>query len=525
MASGPVDLAGIRGRVTDTSDGTAISGARVAWVPDSAAVVSNARLAYVETDAFGRFSLGPSEGGGAALLVTRTGYTSALLTSPLPVEEVVVQLTRGLEIRGVVVTPEGTPVAGVRIVAAPAGADGRWSYPDDWVGRDVVRAGAVVATSAEDGRFTLAGLPTGHVRLRSSKLGWRPLEPASPPPRSRPEESLPLVDPTTTYAAAGSSNVRIVMRPVCRLSLEAVDADSGAVLRFAQVKLQDVRVVGGQTSSNGWVLAGFDAGDWPTTSKFAVERCVPETWFELPTDAADAAGARIRVAALGYEPVDTQIRPRGPDDLEYMQPQRVSLRRKAEMGTASIALRLGGSPYREPIALRIAEPGTRTGGMYLLGGVDSDGFYRIDLPAGAYQVALGGAPFVPTMQAQWIPLSVSPRRETLNHVDVDAGVLDVHVRSEMGGSLPGARLRITAAAGGAIHSVLVVPPSGRALFDSPDVLVALPIDGTFRVIVAPGDYRLSAGCFGFVDSSWDRISVSSGVIAPIDLALKPEENR
>jgi len=71
-----------------------------------------------------------------------------------------------------------------------------------------------------------------------------------------------------------------------------------------------------------------------------------------------------------------------------------------------------------------------------------------------------------------------------------------------------------------------IRPAGRTVWDASAVSVlALPTDGTLRVMVAPGDHRLSAGCFGFADATLDRVSVTSGVSSDLDISLGPESAR
>ncbi len=79
-----------------------------------------------------------------------------------------VRLSRGIAIRGRVVGPDGEPVAGALVTAAPVDL---WPTRDPWAAPEAA-LGGLPAKSGTDGTFEIGGLPPRHAwTLRASKKG------------------------------------------------------------------------------------------------------------------------------------------------------------------------------------------------------------------------------------------------------------------------------------------------------------------------------------------------------------------
>jgi hypothetical protein len=102
------------------------------------------------TDGDGRFALPSPRGGGALLLVQRSGWLPEVKLVSRRTRHVVLRLVRGGALRGVVTDGVGAPLGGVEVLASS---------------REAVDASSTF--TGEDGRFALEGLRPGRWRLSS----------------------------------------------------------------------------------------------------------------------------------------------------------------------------------------------------------------------------------------------------------------------------------------------------------------------------------------------------------------------
>jgi RNA polymerase sigma-70 factor (ECF subfamily) len=153
-----IDLApsmALRGHVV-AEDGSPIAGARVEldrakidrWDDEGRAV---ALKIDAVTDAAGRFEIASATSGMHKLLVVTDGFAGAIVDADGSADEVVIRLTRVMEIAGVVLRSDGAPFAGTSVTFFPRGA----TEPSAWSGPNWY------ATVRADGSFRAAAMPPG----------------------------------------------------------------------------------------------------------------------------------------------------------------------------------------------------------------------------------------------------------------------------------------------------------------------------------------------------------------------------
>jgi len=204
----------IVGRVTDDA-GAPIAGAQVHAWPQAREL--GRALPDTETDADGRYRLGGIDAGRYEVSARSDDHLRGkrVPVEAPPIGEVVVDLTleRGLAIEGIVLDPAGQPVARATVATEVREVETRGSMR-------MVSGGSKEATTGDDGRFRLGGLPAGvydlEARLHRPRSSYAPGE--------------------ARGIAAGTSGVRIALGLAG--AIEGVVRDGGTGGPVANVRVE-----------------------------------------------------------------------------------------------------------------------------------------------------------------------------------------------------------------------------------------------------------------------------------------------
>lgn len=236
--------------------GSPISGATVGLVGSGGA--------SAQTEGDGIAHLRGLSPGWDLLVVSAPGYGTARVPVNVPSGTVEstqkVELDRGVEVKGVVVSEAGKPIQGARVVARSASAP--------WEPVDVLRDGVV--TDAK-GRFDIPGVPIGSFRFLAVHDDYAP---GSSGVVALAEGSVPAV--------------RIVLSAGAEVSGQVVDT-SGAAAPWARVHVSSQR--GQRGMWGGGVSRAVVAGD---DGRFHIKG-LPRQPMELFADTAQAATESVPV--------------------------------------------------------------------------------------------------------------------------------------------------------------------------------------------------------------------------------------
>lgn len=199
----PTGGAAVTGRVVDVSGGP-IAGA-VVWAVEPATFareVQRPRGAFTTSGPDGRFRLAAG-GGNLSLAASADGYTDGQVDGVAPGQDVEVALWPAATVGGVVVTPDGAPVAGAAV------------WADDGHGEHAGRTGS-------DGRFRFARLAPGRITIAAASATGRGESPGSF--AVRPGQTV--------------DDLRLVLWPAAAVVAHVVRADGtpcgGAEVRLAR---------------------------------------------------------------------------------------------------------------------------------------------------------------------------------------------------------------------------------------------------------------------------------------------------
>lgn len=291
----------LQGTVLDAGSGAPIRGAYVLLAGAGERYVPLARA--WTTDGCGRFEgcLDGVEAGGA-LLVVADGYepTRRALAGLCAGRRACLALTRGREVRGRAVNPEGRGVPGVRVWAHLPGVTFAWPHTDLCV-QVCDRSCGGRAVSDADGRFVLRGLSHGTAyTLRAAARGWLQTGPDGAPGPSS-------LGPTA--AQGGVTLTGCVEAHVVALDAAAREPVGAlANLRLGD-GLGDVRV-----PPHAWLAPGLLRAFEEDSAALRLVALKPRS------GAALAEGPTLRLSAAGHEDLDLASLPaQGAQQVSLLQ--------------------------------------------------------------------------------------------------------------------------------------------------------------------------------------------------------------
>lgn len=294
----------VTGRVTDPS-GQPLSGVTVAR-DDGNRVMGPPRLSGNATDAEGKFEIGPFDDEVVTLRFERDGYRHELREVKLSgrTASVDVRMTRGAALTGQVVTEAGAPVEGAR-VSVRSGAD---------------FITQTSATTDSSGAFRVEGLPEGRVRVSASRSGFS-------------TATRDDVDPSTSgpirlvLSEGGTVAGRILGLSVSELADAAVEVRSGSGVSRGQVDHSGAFRVDGVAPGTARVRATVGRfGPGRTSPEASVEVSLgAEAYVELDmsqgyeiTGVVSVNGSPASEVMLSFSPADPVIQTRSSATTDSM---------------------------------------------------------------------------------------------------------------------------------------------------------------------------------------------------------------
>jgi len=290
-------------------------------------LVEGNEQSQAETDKDGRAWLDASGKGRVA--VTRCQPYAPVLSEPIGNRKTItVPLTGGtLAIAGVIVDEFGNPTRNTvaAAIAKPPSWMGKWH----WVGRSVPRP---------DGQFRIEGLPAGEYRLIF---------------RQKVRQDAPVVE-------AGNESVRIVLNPVCWVTLQLFDRATGKAIDANRRVWKDGVSTGtasGPQSDERPIRLNIEPG---TTMRF---HATADGYHPTqPVTIEIGTGERERTLRFDLDP--------DPGALAYLT---VQVRRE------------DGSIVKKLMIMRMEADGSGLGTNYN----SDDGRYKFTLPAGKSRIRFG----------------------------------------------------------------------------------------------------------------------------------------
>lgn len=244
--------------------------------------------ATATSDAQGKFHVnGVPEGKVATVEVVATGHAAGafslrILGGHVTPSPVVIRLSRGGTVSGVVRDPAGKLVAGATVYVVPAASDELRRNPKGWrMSRSGVREQAAIATTGADGRYRVAGLPLDveYVAVAEAE-GFASSEEAV---GLRPERARP------------ASVADLVLRPAATLRVRLVDLQGKPVAdATVEIGLRSGPTVkkGAPDESNRYEFPGLTPGDWPVSVTATGFR---PTWMTAHVEAGKTEEVTIRL--------------------------------------------------------------------------------------------------------------------------------------------------------------------------------------------------------------------------------------
>jgi RNA polymerase sigma factor (sigma-70 family) len=248
-------------------------------VPIGFARVSQVRHGVAaEAGADGAFTLAlESQRGAATLLVEAAGYASRFLELTVPAAGTVplgdVVLAPGGAVRGCVLGPAGGPFAGASI--SVTGPDLMMRTLERVRVEGPTDANLLASVSGPDGRFEVAGLAPGPVRVWAGAEGMR----------------YAVSAPVEVRARAASDEVELVLEP-----LQRVDRITGILLSPAGEPVPAARLEGMERQGGGGASVAYVTGD---DGRFEIESKARHVYDLL---AVDPEGRWAHVPAKGLVP-------------------------------------------------------------------------------------------------------------------------------------------------------------------------------------------------------------------------------
>lgn len=498
------------GRVVDDVTSAPLADALVCAVDRVGVTRSVADLPHASTDADGRFALGVVTGSDAdwRIVVRRSGYIEAV--AAVGVGPVEIRLSPGQSVAGHVRDHTGRPIEGVEVAAAEPRVAGAMRLSGDFVVSETSPPNHGATTTDASGAFRVAGLRGGLVRVRASKRGWRTVGFPKPPPR-RGSASIPVLESDSVSVVTGSEDLEIVMEPVWVGSLRVVDAASGAAIPAASVAQENVQL----SARQKWVQVAAPDRDW-----FRGD----EPWYTAKRAyyrrGGDGEDLQLVVSAPGYESLRQTLVPRGPDEPGYLEPVVVRLQPRAPVGHLLLAVSAGEHRLRDPLLVQVVVPGQAVVSDVVLEAADDSGRYPLTLPAGTYRLTVLGHAMNPTLDARPHDVEVVADRRSPVELELDAGIGVFRLREPSGAVVGAARIRVTSNERFARSWVLAPRDTSVARVPRWVEMLGAHAPGEFRVLLAPGSYRVSAKCLGYSDAALENVVIESGHETSVSLELE-----
>ena len=244
----------LSGSVRAAGSGDPIAGALV-YAPPETDFARMSDVPHATTDPSGRFTfcfpVRPHR-----LVAQAPGFVPAAILVGIDNSDIRLVLDLGLGITGRVVDRAGAGLPGVTISALGPTAAGVYRLVDRFACPAEAQPNQAGGVSDAAGGFAITSLRPGRVRLRASKVGWRPV----PPPKGTFTEQEELLLRSTLPAAAGDSDVRIVMEPVWAISVRVEDQLTGRATELGRTRM--AQSIGPPHPDRRWSPVGVDDADW-----------------------------------------------------------------------------------------------------------------------------------------------------------------------------------------------------------------------------------------------------------------------
>ena len=272
----PADLT-IAGVVVDAS-GAPVGGARV-----TAEAGELARRAVAETDADGRFVVGPLDPGTHAVVAHARGHAPVAVAADAGAAGVELRLGAAARITGRVVDPGGAPVPAASIVVlARAGV--------------ATRTVAVAQVFDAEGRFAVEDVAAGDYQLLAQAHGWAPSELTAATASARPDDVTVTVRRGATLVGVMRDAATKAPLPNGKVSVEGGLGEGSSAVPLAQTAI---------TGADG----GFElAGVAPGRRSIHAGAYAHHMMIVGPLEVAD--GARIGPIEIDLSPVAPGETPR-----------------------------------------------------------------------------------------------------------------------------------------------------------------------------------------------------------------------
>lgn len=244
--------------------------------------------ATATSDADGKFHVnGVPEGKVATVDVVATGHAAGafslrILGGHVTPSPVIIRLSRGGTVAGVVRDPAGTPVVGASVYVVPAASEELRQNPKGWrMSQSGVREQAATATTGPEGRYRVSGLPLDveYVAVAEAE-GFAMSEEAV---------GLMLAKPHPDAVA------NLVLRRSATLRVRLVDLQGKPVVDAAvEIGLRSGPTVkkGAPDESNLYKFPGLTPGDWPVSVTATGFR---PTWTTAHVEAGKTKEMTIRL--------------------------------------------------------------------------------------------------------------------------------------------------------------------------------------------------------------------------------------
>ena len=360
----------LRGTVLDASTLEPVHDALVVAVsPSQALLVAPSGVPSTRTGENGFFVM-PIDGKAEGILAVADGYLPTL-RSLQDEPEISVRLTRGLSIVGRVVDQSGSPLAGARVWASLESNRVAWPNTPHFLRLGELAAGAEGYSDAA-GYYKLRGLsPDTRYVLRCSKpqhtfAGWQ--------------------DPPVVFPGSGEAP-DLVLRGACRLSVRAVDMDTGEAVpnlecRFVY-KLRDVMppidYQSGDAATPGAPEGGFLPEGWVRVTLARNNRAVPDDRFKT----------KVLCSAPGFGTVFKEI-PLTEGAVSAEIPMQKTSQQPWGSVQFSFRFRTSRLPFSGELLMRVWAEDGRTSGNARVHVVEGRAEECVPLPLGRYRFSFAG---------------------------------------------------------------------------------------------------------------------------------------